>query len=80
MSQAQRACTVTKLSFVWAVITVKESPVIETGLLGCPAQGPHTAVAVSRPKIDEVSAQREGVAVFYLLAPHNAFMTADIGR
>jgi hypothetical protein len=38
-----------------------------------------TAVAVSRLKIDEVSTQKEGVAVFYLLTPHNAFMTTDIG-
>jgi hypothetical protein len=30
-------------------------------------------------KIDEARGQDEGGAVFYLLAPHNAFMTADIG-
>jgi hypothetical protein len=32
----------------------------------------------SHPKIDEASTQTEGVAVFYLLSPHNAFMTTDI--
>ena len=37
-----------------------------------------TAVADSHPKIDEASPQRVGVAVFYLLSPHNAFMTTDI--
>jgi hypothetical protein len=37
-----------------------------------------TAVEVRRPKIDEVSTQKEGVAMFYLSTPHNAFMTTDI--
>lgn len=58
-----------------AVITVH----VSSGLVGCPVLALSTAVPVSRPKIDEVSTQKEGVAMFYLLTPHNAFMTTDIG-